>query len=155
MNRVVSTAVIGSVLFASPISNAQTSLSCPTAADAQAAFQSGEAQKWPNYTEADGARVQRQYPNTGLVAQSKFISLPKNNVGLCQYYSHIGLVITTASIGLEKGQLLDGAYWRSEYTESTPERDQPGQEMIEVCMTDKNGSAFPSSNCQFSNPTKK
>ncbi len=131
--------------------NAVETWNCPDGERARLAFVSGEITKWPNYTEAGGARVQRQYPKTAFVAQAKYVDLGDKYFGVCQYYNHIGLTVTFGSLNLEKAdKKFNGeAYWRKEYTESKPENDKLGQEMLEVCMQNENGLAYPSINCSF------
>ncbi|MEM1381556.1 MAG: hypothetical protein AAGH41_13125 [Pseudomonadota bacterium] len=122
---------------------------CPSASDAQAAFVSGSASEWPNYTEGPGARVQRQYPDTVLTAQAKFVPLDENGAAVCQYSNHVGWVITTALLGATKGDTIRTSYWRSEFTGSDPSQDQPGRETVDVCMKKQRRQAVPSVGCAF------
>lgn len=123
---------------------------CPTADYAKAAFESGEVDEWPNYHPGASARVQKQHPDTAIIAaQAKFIKSEKGAFALCQYYTHIGMLITTGFYVKEKGEGVDGGYWRSEYKESLPEQDVKGKEMLDVCMEKKGNVAIPSVKCEF------
>ena len=129
--------------------SAEESLICPSSEAGRVAFASGEAKLWPNYSEGTAARVQRQHPDTGLWAQAKFIGLGADKVALCQYYSHVGLVMTAAYVGYEIAEVVDGAYWREEFVEGSEDMDRPGREMLDVCMKKIDGVAFPSTDCLF------
>jgi hypothetical protein len=136
--------------------------SCPDAQTARAAFADGSARDWPNYTDGAGARVQRQHPDTAFIgAQAKFIDWGDRTGAICQYYSHIGYVFTMVAMDLgrqpdvgacKSGISSDKPCWRKEYTESHEKDDQPGKELINVCMQIIDGEAFPSPDCPFTLP---
>jgi len=122
---------------------------CPDGEYARKAYISGEVKNWPYYTDGHGARVQRQFPDTALVAQAKFITLEKSSGAICQYYSHIGLTGTFYVVGATKAEVKLPAYWRKEFRNSTPEEDKPGEELMDVCMVRVGKLAKPSIACPF------
>jgi hypothetical protein len=124
-------------------------LICPSPETGRMAFASGEAKSWPNYSEGTAARVQRQHPDTGLWAQAKFIGWNADKVALCQYYSHVGLLMTVAYVGYDIAEVVDGAYWREEFVEGSEDLDRPGREMLQVCMKKEDSVAYPSTDCRF------
>ena len=143
------TVIITSCFIAWGTAVADTPWHCPDGEFARAAFETGEAQSWSNYSVADGGRVQRQYPKTRLTAQSKFIDWNNSTFGICQYYSHIGLVYQFGGLRLQKAEITGEAYWRTEYVSSSEDLDKEGHEMMDVCMEDENGVAAPSIACGF------
>jgi hypothetical protein len=136
--------------FASITSHASETYQCPDAAYAKTAFETEEIKQWPNFSVGPATRVQLQHLDTAIIAaQAKFIQSEKGNFAVCQYYTHIGLLITTGFFVKEKGTIVGSAYWRSEYRESAPEQDKKGEEMMDVCMEKKDGLSFPSVDCKF------
>lgn len=136
-------------------------IACLSNADMAARFQSGDTAGLPNYTTSAGARVQRQHPNTALIGQTKFIDWDGMTVGMCMYSNHVGLVASFALRGVladagdeacDDGSCLNGAYWRSEWTETLPEDDRPGKEQLYVCMNNLGQTAIPSTDCLFNRP---
>ncbi len=128
---------------------------CPSAEIAREAFGVGEAAAWPNYTEGTAARVQRQHPNTGLWAQAKFIDWNTKSAAICQYYSHVGLLMTMVEVGFERGAVDEGSFWREEFAEESEDLDQPGKEMLWTCMKREGAADFPSIGCRFSRTADK
>ncbi len=145
-----------------PVSIAEEAWSCPDAEAGQEDFYDGTMQKWPNYSEAAGSRVQHQHTNSAFVAaQAKYIDWGDRTAGLCQYYNHIGLVTSSMVMDAKRVDTVatctelpcpSGPYWRYEFVESTPEQDKPGQEQMLVCMEDREGLAYPSAGCGFISP---
>lgn len=139
-------------------------IACLNNNDMSTLFQNGEASRLPNYSESAGARVQRQYPNTALISHAKYINWEGMTLGVCQYSNHIGIVANfivgggiTADVSDEAcddGSCVRDAYWRSEWTESTPETDRPGKEQLYACMQNVEGAAIPSINCRFNKPAQ-
>ena len=127
---------------------------CPDGEIARQAFQSEDAKNWPNYSDGLASRVQRQHPQTALMAQAKFIDWDERSVGLCQYYNHVGLVFTFAFSDASKKETGDESFWRREWTESFPEQDKPGQEMMEVCMERSGNLETMSVRCGFDLPER-
>jgi len=123
--------------------------SCPDGEFARKAYISGEIKTWPYYTDGPGARVQRQFPDTALIAHAKFIVAKRSSGAICQYYSHIGFTGTFYVVGAKKDKVLAPGYWRQEFRESTPEEDEPGKELMDVCMEKIKGLAHPSIKCSF------
>lgn len=122
---------------------------CPDGEFARKAYISGEIKDWPYYTDGHGARVQRQFPDTALIAQAKFIMANGKPGAICQYYSHIGLTGTFYVIGATKSEVKSPAYWRKEFRNSTPEEDKVGEELMDVCMVQVDEVAKPSVACPF------
>jgi hypothetical protein len=127
---------------------------CPAPEVAKAAFADGSAAEWPNYSEGAAARVQRQHPDTAIVAaQAKFIAADDHTAAICQYYTHIGVLFMMLGLGPVQAPLDEGgADWREEYTESHVHQDKPGKEMMSVCVRNIDGEAFPSTDCGFTLP---
>jgi hypothetical protein len=133
--------------------------SCPTAEEGRGLFLKGIMAEWPNYAEADGARVQRQHPQTAFIAaQAKHIDWNGRDAAICQYYNHIGLVASSVVIGAKRHPetsicktetCVSKAYWRNEFTYSSPDLDKAGQEQMLVCMENRDGLSFPSAACRF------
>jgi hypothetical protein len=106
-----------------------------------------------------GWRVQQQHPNTALYASLKRIEVEGRPPGtMCQYSSHVGVVYMRIYLtaNIDPDQLCQsepcgpGPYWRAEWTESAPEQDRPGMEMMWVCTReDAAGRALPSRGCRF------
>lgn len=136
------------VVTASP-ALANTIWSCADAETARQAFLDRSANLEPNYTEGPAARVQRQHPDTGMIGQAKFIDGNQRTAGICQYYNHIGWIYTTVRLNYTKLPVDTPVGWRSEYRESYPEQDKAGEEMIEVCMEERDGLFWPSVGCGF------
>lgn len=136
------------VVTAAP-SLANTTWSCADVETARKAFADSSASLEPNYTEGPAVRVQRQHPDTGMIGQAKFIGGSQGAAGICQYYNHVGWIYTTVRRVAAKSPVEDPDGWRREYTESYPEQDRPGREMMEVCMEEKNGLFWPSVKCGF------
>ena len=159
MKYAIGLLIFSSLLLATPVSAEETKWSCPDKTDGRLAFMDGTMEKWPNYSESHGARVQRQFPNTAFTgAQAKYVDWSSPGGASCQYYSHIGLVATSIVIGAERDPATpicnaqpcpEGPYWRAESTESTPDLDRPGKEKMWVCMEDQEGLAVPSTGCGF------
>lgn len=122
---------------------------CPDGQTARQAFETGAIKEWPFYAEAAGARVQRQYPDTRLLAQAKYMERNGQSAAICQYYNNIGLVVTMIVPGLTPGDIEEGGYWRQEFIESSADQDVAGQEMLDVCTETENGLAVPSVKCGF------
>lgn len=122
---------------------------CPDGEYARKAIISGEVEDWPYFSPGPGMRVQKQYPKTSLTGQAKYIEGNGTSGAICQYYSHIGFVITMYAIGAKKHDISDESYWREEYKESNPEQDDPENPLMEVCMVDKEGLAHMSVGCPF------
>lgn len=122
---------------------------CPDGEYARAAIISGEVKTWPYFSAGPGMRVQKQYPETALSGQSKYIESNGTSGAVCQYYSHIGVVATMFAIDAKKHDTNDAGYWREEYKETLPEQDDPDNPMMEVCMIDKEGLAHMSIGCPF------
>jgi len=154
-----------SALFASlysGVSIAEETWSCPDAEAGQSLFNSGEMKSLPNYAESAGARVQRQYPDTAFTgAQAKFIDWDERTLAICLYYSHIGVVASSAVLNSQRDDAVaicdkapcpTGPYWRYEFTESDSKQDKPGREQMLVCMEDRDGLAYPSAGCGFTQP---
>lgn len=113
------------------------------------AFISGEARSWPNYSEGPAARVQRQHPNTALLAHAKHIDWDSRGGAICQYYNHIGFLMTTVQLDYDRAVANAPDYWREEYVESTAHEDRPGKEMMFVCMRREGDLDVPSAACRF------
>ena len=131
---------------------------CPDGEQARVMFKDGRMATYPSYAEGDGARVQKQHPETYLFAQAKFRNAGFAGVGICQYSNHVGWVAMFAADtvarsvqhdGCQAGTCNDIPRWRSEHTNASPQHDRPGQETIFVCVKDKNGIAHPSAACRF------
>lgn len=123
--------------------------SCPNDEFARKAIISGEIETWPHFIAGPAMRVQKQHPNTAILAHAKYIEANNTTGAICQYYNHIGIVATFFALEATKAKTHDNAYWRWEYTASTPEEDDPEQQMMEVCMVDKNSLAHMSVGCSF------
>ena len=136
-------------------------IACLTNAEMTARFNTGETDRLPNYSQGAGARVQRQYPNTALIGQAKYINWDGKSLGLCLYSNHVGVVASFALRGAladaddeacDDGSCQNNAYWRSEWAESREEDDRPNREQIYVCMNDLGQAAIPSTDCYFNRP---
>ena len=121
----------------------------PSGEYARKAIISGDVEKWPNFSPGPAMRVQQQHPKTALTGQAKYVEGNGTTGAICQYYNHIGFAITMVAVGVTQLESNDKSYWRKEYTESTPEQDDPDNLMMEVCMIDKNGLAYMSVGCKF------
>ena len=150
--------VLSAVLSAHAPATAQQLWNCPDPETARLSFESGEIQDWPNYSESHGARVQRQHPDTAFIgAQAKYLEANGRTGAICQYYNHIGLVSTMIALDVKKNpsttscesECTAGAYWRSEFRESSPDLEEPGKEQMEVCMENRGGLSYPSVACGF------
>ena len=137
--------------------------SCPDANTARSLFASGELQAIRNYSETDGARVQRQYPDTAFVAaHAKLIDWQgARPTAVCQYFNHVGLVSTFVVLDTRRADAADlcetipcpeSVYWRREYTASHAAEDMPGKEQILVCMEQRGDVEWPSTKCAFAGP---
>ena len=136
-------------------------ISCLTASEMSGLFQSGETSRLPNYSESAGARVQRQYPTTLLIAQAKFIDWDNKPAAICQYSNHVGIVANFLFAGptadasdgaCDDGSCAPDTYWRAEWAETSEKDDRPGKEKIYVCVKDVDGAAYPSAGCNFIRP---
>lgn len=138
--------------FATTASAADKTWNCPSGEYAREAIISGDVESWPYFTPGPAMRVQKQFPKTALSGQAKYIERNGTTGAICQYYNHVGFAITMYAIGATKIEPSDGAYWRKEYSESSPENDDPKNPMIEVCMVDKDGLSHLSVGCGFKLP---
>lgn len=136
-------------------------LACLTNAEMAERFNTSNTSGLPNYSEGAGVRVQRQYPNTALIGQAKYINWDGKSLGLCLYSNHVGVVASFALRGAladagdgacDDGSCRNNAYWRSEWAESREEDDRPDHEQIYVCMNDLGPTAIPSTDCFFNRP---
>jgi len=157
-------ALFAATLCVTQLSVAQDNrpVACLTSAEMSRLFQAGDTSRLPNYSESTGARVQRQHPNTFLVAQSKYINWNNKPAAICQYSNHVGIVSNFLLGGVtadatdgacDDGSCTNGSYWRSEWTETFEKDDKPGREQIYVCVKDIEGAAIPSGDCRFNRPS--
>jgi hypothetical protein len=123
--------------------------SCPDGETARTAIISGEVDTWPNFSAGHGMRVQKQYPETALLGQSKYIEGNGTRGAICQYYNHIGTVALMMIIGVKKHNTDETSYWREEFKESFPEQDDPENPTMDVCMKNQKGLAHMSVGCSF------
>lgn len=135
--------------LAVPAQAKETVWNCPDGEFARKAIISGEVDSWPHFTPGPGMRVQKQYPETALKGQAKYIEGNGTSAAVCQYYNHIGYVITMLGVGAKKHKINDASYWREEFKESAPEQDDPDNPMMEVCMMNEDDLAFMSVACSF------
>ena len=143
----VSGLIIG---FMGPTTSAKDETwNCPNETYTRNAMRTGEVEKWPHYTSGPAMRVQKQHPNTAITAQAKYVDKNGSGGAICQYYNHIGLIFTILVLDVRKDSLETAGYWREEYTESYPEQDDPNDLMIDVCVEDRKGIAYPSVQCAF------
>lgn len=140
--------VLVSVFYASNV-RSQEIWNCPDGEFARKAFISGEIKDWPNYTNGHGARVQYQFPDTALIPHAKFVATDRTFGAVCQYYNHVGLTATFLVVGAKKTEVSSPAYWRQEFRNSTPEEDEAGKELMDVCMVRVKNLAKPSIACPF------
>lgn len=119
---------------------------CPDGEYARKAIISGEVETWPNFSPGPGMRVQKQHPKTALMGHAKLFEGKNGIAAVCQYYSHIGYVITMVTRIESKHKIKGKAYWRKEYIESHA-KDDPENPLMEVCMIDKDGLAHMSTEC--------
>ena len=122
---------------------------CPDGEYARKAIISGEVDTWPNYSSGHGMRVQKQYPETALLGQSKYIEGNETRAAIWQYYNHIGTVAAMIVFSAKKQNTDETSYWREEHKESFPEQDDPENPMMDVCMTHRDGLAHMSVGCSF------
>ena len=153
-------ACVGLIALSSVAPAQEGLFACPSSAQASVQFSNGQMAGFPSYAEGDGARVQRQHPDTYLYAQAKFLN-PNGNgvgVGVCQYSNHVGWVAVFAATKVARSISQDNcragrcegiARWRREHTNAETRFDKPGQESIMVCVQTKNGIAHPSAGCRF------
>ncbi|NNC37296.1 MAG: hypothetical protein EX271_10220 [Acidimicrobiales bacterium] len=142
-------AVLALFTLTMPAQAKDTVWNCPDGEYARKAIISGEVEDWPYFSPGPGMRVQKQHPKTALTGQAKYIEGNGTSGAICQYYSHIGFVITMYAIGAKKHKINDESYWREEYKESSPEQDEPDNPMMEVCMVNKDDLAYMSVGCPF------
>lgn len=122
---------------------------CPGEEYARNAIETGDAASWPNYSEGPGMRVQRQHPQTGLWAQAKYIAWSDQQIGICQYYNSVGHVATMLVPVEGRGRPGQDYQWRTEWTETDPASDREGQETLETCVEDRDGTQWPGVGCAF------
>ena len=157
------TAIATALLCASQIATAQTPervISCIQSGDMLEHFLDEDTDDLPNYSEAEGARVQRQHPTTHMYLHAKYIERESGSATICQYFNNFGMVAAYVMLNTyadaSDGECsprycVQGAYWRKEWTESHEADDKPGAEYIYTCMRDRpDGRAFPSGACGFS-----
>lgn len=143
------------VLVFADVALAQEPLGCLTEETARQQFASNSLSHLPNYTEGAGARVQRQHANTHLFGQAKHVAISGGpSLGFCQYSNHVGLVVTYGFRiagtldplqGCRSAECRANPWWRTEYVESDP----ADKKLMQVCMVERDGQAFPSLGCRF------
>jgi len=163
--------LIAAVLCASPPSFAQPGqtssatdaspkvTTCLRGSEMRTVFAAGDTAGLPSYTEAAGARVQRQHPNTRLIGQAKHLQQADGKaLGICEYSNHVGIVAVfllgdakadAYDEACDNGTCSEGDYWRSEHMQTPDGSERENPAMIKACYRDIDNTAYPSSRCGF------